>query len=150
MQGIRGFLQTNAGKSIAIAAVMAAISLLFVVARRNFGPTEAAAFSQNRWFVCSETGKPFQLEVQSGMTFPVRSPHTGRNTGHLAELCYWTADGQIKQQPTPVLLNASVNQPGPTFCPDCGRLVVARNPPPTLGHPPPTRAQYESKKPGEE
>ena len=55
----------------------------------------------------------------------------------------WTKDGKIKQDPTPVLLNEYAGKPGPTFCPDCGRRVVAHNPPPVIGaKPPPTKEEY--------
>jgi hypothetical protein len=64
------------------------------------------------------------------------------NTGYPAEACYWTADGGTKTEPTWVLMNAVLGKPGPTFCPDCGRLVVARNPMPGPGvKPPPTQQE---------
>ena len=60
---------------------------------------------------------------------PVKSPHSGKETGYEPERCYWTADGKPKPEPTYVLLNAAVGKPGPTFCQDCKRLVVGLNPP---------------------
>ena len=108
---------------------------------------DLAEDSRNRWFVCTETGKPFRKELETGMTFPVESPHSGKPTGVLAELCYWTTDGQPKQDPTPVLLNDRAGKTGPTFCPDCGRLVVAHNPVPLAGaKPPPTQAEYAARR----
>jgi len=41
-------------------------------------------------------------------------------------------------------MNTYIGKPEPTFCPDCGRLVVARNPVAQPGmRPPPTREQWE-------
>ena len=57
---------------------------------------------------------------------------------------FWTKDGKPKQDPTPVLLNSWIGKSGPTFCPDCGRLVVGHNPiPGPNSKPPPTKADYE-------
>jgi hypothetical protein len=64
---------------------------------------------------------------------PVTGP-TGK-PAFRAELCYWTRDGKVKETPTPVLLNKYRNLPEPTYCPDCGRLVVLLNPPPLLDVP---------------
>jgi len=73
---------------------------------------------------------------------PVLAP-SGKNTGYEAELCYWTKDGKPKETPTPVLLNIYKGIKGPTFCPDCGRLVVGHNPPAMEGaKPPPTKDEY--------
>ena len=80
------------------------------------------------------------------MTMPVLSPFSGKNTGYPAELCYWTKDGSIKTDPTPVLLNTYIGDNSPTFCPDCGRLVVGHNPRAVAGaHAPPTKQEWESK-----
>ena len=93
-------------------------------------------------FVDSETGKTFTLELKRGMTFPVISPYTGRATGYQPEACFWNADGTTKSTPTYVILNSDLGKSGPTFCPDCGRLVVPHNPPPSGQRPPPTRDEY--------
>lgn len=103
--------------------------------------------SRKPWFICTETGKPFRYAVEAGTKIPVPSPFSGKDTGMPAELCYWTKDGGFKEDPTPVLLNASVGKPGPTFCPDCGRLVIGNNPLPTEGaKPPPTQAEYAQRR----
>ena len=57
-----------------------------------------------------------------------------------------TLGSEAKDKPTPVLLNQYVNKPGPTFCPDCGRLVRMHNPGPAVGvKPPPTKAEYDQR-----
>ena len=71
------------------------------------------------------TGKTFEHEVAVGDKLPLKAP-SGGMTGYPAEFCYWTKDGKIKKDPTPVLLNARVGKPGPTFCPDCGRSLVVK------------------------
>ncbi len=97
-------------------------------------------------YICSETGKTFRHTNQMGEEIPILSPYSGQNTGYVAERCYWNADGTIKKKPTYVLLNSDL--PGkenePTFCPDCGRLVVGHNPAPDPNnpHPPPTRDEW--------
>ena len=101
-----------------------------------------------RWFADAETRQPFQQKIELGMTMPVKSPFTHRATGYPAELCYWTKDGKPKTTPTPVLLNSDLGIDGPTFCPDCGRLVVGHNPAPEPGmKAPPTREDYERSHP---
>ncbi|HVX83452.1 MAG TPA: hypothetical protein VH253_01410 [Phycisphaerae bacterium] len=110
------------------------------------GSQAAAQMADNstRWFVDAETHQAFQKKLALGMTVPVKSPYTNRATGYPAELCYWTKDGKPKKDPTPVLLNSEVGIDGPTFCPDCGRLVVGRNPAPEARmKAPPTQEEYE-------
>lgn len=107
--------------------------------------SEAGAGSARRWFVCTETKKAFQLDLQIGMTIPVKSPYSGKETGYPAELCYWNEDGSIRKEPTPVLLNRYLGDKSPTYCPDCGRLVVLRNPPPEAGKAPPKKTDKTSK-----
>lgn len=98
---------------------------------------------RTRIFVDATTGLGFRHELELGETIPVEAPSGGK-TGYPAELCYWTKDGQPKSDPTPVLLNSYIGKPGPTFCPDCGRLVVPRNPMAMPGmRPPPTREEWE-------
>lgn len=107
------------------------------------GPSPAVAASTHGQFICAETGKPFSLTITPGLTLPVRSPYSGKDTGYPAELCYWTKDGAIRTEPVPVLLNSYLGRRDPTFCPDCGRLVRSRNPQPVPGSAPPTRQQYK-------
>src|SRR5262252_3895942 len=105
-----------------------------------------ASISAHRVFIDADTNKPFNIELKTGMTVPVASPYSGKNTGFPAEMCYWTKDGQPKDTPTPVLLNSYKGSHDPTFCPDCGRLVVGHNPHPMPGSkPPPTAQEYRSR-----
>ncbi len=143
LPGAREFFRTSAGKGVAVALSVVAVVAFFFSVRTNLGDSEAAANSKNRLFICAETGKTFYKELEIGMQIPVESPHSGKATGHEAEMCYWTKDGQIKTDATPVLLNMHVGKAEPTFCPDCGRRVTPLNPAPSAGQrPPPTQAEW--------
>jgi hypothetical protein len=97
-------------------------------------------------YICTETGKVFRHKNVLGETLPIYSRYSGKNTGMPAEACYWTADGHPKTDPTWVLLNEEQGKSGPTFCPDCGRLVVGHNPRPGSGvKPPPNRAEFAAR-----
>jgi hypothetical protein len=80
--------------------------------------------------ICAETGKHYVHDLQEGERYPVYSPFTKGRTGYRAEKCYWTREGKAKLEPTFVLLDEYVGKPGPTLCPDCGRLVEPHNPMP--------------------
>jgi hypothetical protein len=139
-----GFFDSAAGKIAAVVICAAALLILYVVAR----PRQTAAdLSSRRTFICSETHKAFTVTLQPGMTIPVKSPYSGKNTGYPAELCYWTRDGGVRKDPVPVLLKRTLDpSAGPTFCPDCGRLVVGHNPAPSPGKPPPpTEEEYAAR-----
>jgi len=141
--------KSTLGKVMLGVVLVAAAFLCFVELRGFFGVSSAAAIANDRIFICSETNKTFHVNLEDlvGKSFPVYSPLSGKNTGYPAELCYWTADGKQKSDPTPVLLNSFIGKPEPTFCPDCGRLVVAHNPIAQPGAtPPPTRAEYEAQR----
>jgi hypothetical protein len=125
----------------ALAVIGAVGSFLFL--RNYLGQSPAGAASADRVFMCAETGKSFNYTLRRGDTLPVRSPHSGRNTGYPAELCNWTPSGGVSDTFTPVLLNSVLGKSDPTFCPTCGRLVVPHNPPADPNRkPPPTRAEY--------
>ena len=134
------FARTGGGKVAAVAIIAAAVALM-VYSVRGFSRSEGAALTSERPFICAETGKTFTYKIKLGDTFPVESPHTGKRTGYHAEACYWTKDGKIKPEPTYVLLNRYLNKSGPTFCPDCGRLVREMNDPPMEGQAPPPTAE---------
>ena len=148
MDAIREFLNKPVGKIIGAAIGIAALMASGWIMYRYLGPTDAERASRDRVYIDSETGKTFTHSLQIGDTIPLVSPSTGRPTGYPAEMCYWTPDGHLKDDPTPVLLNQYVGKKGPTFCPDCGRLVVPHNPKPNpQDKPPPTLAEYNARHP---
>jgi hypothetical protein len=122
----------------------AAVAVLILVVHAFSGNSGAGEDSHHRWFVCAETQRPFRARVEIGTSIPVMSPFSHRATGYPAELCYWTKEGTITREPTPVLLRRFLDPAdnSPTFCPDCGRLVVAHNPPPIQGQVPPTQEEW--------
>lgn len=145
MAGVREFLQTKAGAGVGIVLAIAAVGLVVWSVSSNLGDSAAAANARERVFICAETSKPFNHELVVGESIPVKSPHSGKNTGYPAELCYWTADGGVKDEPTAVLMNNLAGKPGRTYCPDCKRLVVGFNPRAMPGmKPPPTASEQHS------
>lgn len=138
----------RAGTALIVVIVLATVVVAVKVMRGALAPPPAIQVAETRIFVDSETGKSFTARLTAGMTIPITSPYTGRKTGYPAELCYWSKDGHIMSDPTPVLLNSYLGKPGPTFCPYCGRLVVPHNPMPHPGsRPPPTLAEYKAAHP---
>ena len=148
--GLREFLNSPTGKNLAIGGAILMVLVAVFLVWRAMGPGEAEALSRDRAFIDAQTMKGFNHFIAIGETIPIDAPSGGK-TGYPAELCYWTKDGKTKKIATAVLLNANVGRPGPTFCPDCGRLVTALNAPPIDGVPdaeqrvPPTQAEYEKK-----
>jgi hypothetical protein len=103
-----------------------------------------AADSSLVWFMDAD-GNAYQQRLELGQA-EFKNPKTGKQA-FKAELCYWTKDGKKKTGGTKVLMNRYKGLEGPTFCPDCGRLVVDRNPVPIEGlevKVPPTKAEYEA------
>ena len=142
MESIRQFFESAGGKVTALVLLLAGGYLLYRQIHVGSGAAMIEAANE-RPFVCSETLKGFDHELVKGETIPIYSPYSGKNTGYPAELCYWNKDGTAKSTPTYVLLNKWIGKPGPTFCPDCGRLVTVRNPMPGPGvQPPPTEQEY--------
>jgi hypothetical protein len=138
-----GFLQTKAGKAVAIGGAVVALGVCLFSVMGSLGGTGVASNRGN--FVDAETGRAFAHTLVRGETMPVVSPYSGKRTGYLAEMCGWTRDGKVRSEPVPVLLNQAAGKPGPTFCPDCGRLVVANNPAAAEGMtPPPTESEYRA------
>ena len=146
MQGIREFLNSDKGKYAAVGLTAVVVLVAAFVAYQSLGPSDAMAASRGRVFIDAETGETFTHEITAGETSPVDAP-SGKKTGYEAEPCFWTADGQVKDDPTYVLMNRHAGKDGPTFCPDCGRLVTDLNPPPIAGaKPPPTEAEYAARR----
>ena len=141
--GLREFLNSPRGKALSLSAVVVMLAVAGLFIWRSLGPSDAEAISRDRIFIDAKTMKPFEHELKVGDTIPTKAP-SGGDTGYPAELCYWTKDGKPKDTPTPVLLKSWLGDNGPTFCPDCGRLVVGHNPPAAPGKkPPPTQAEYK-------
>lgn len=139
MAGVREFLQTKAGTVLGIVLAILAIGAVVWSISSNVGDSAAAANARERVFICAETGEPFNHELVVGESVPVKSPHSGKPTGYPAELCYWTAEGDVKDEPTAVLMNNIIGKPGRTYCPDCKRLVVGFNPRAMPGMQPPPK-----------
>jgi hypothetical protein len=146
MSKMRDLLRGPVGKIVAMIAIAIGLFVIYRNGRDLVGESSLASDSRNRIYIDAETGKSFEHRLQMGDTTPIESPYTHKKTGYPAELCYWTADGKRKHDPTPVLLNRYANKKGPTFCPDCKRLVVPMNP---IGQtPPPTETEYNERKKG--
>jgi hypothetical protein len=144
--GLREFLNSPKGKGLAIGGAVMLIIVAGVFIWRAIGPSEAQSLARDRMFIDAKTGKEFKHELSAGEMIPVDAPSGGK-TGYPAEACYWTKDGKTKTQPTWVLLKEAVeHKPVPTFCPDCGRLVMGHNPlPKPGGKPPPTEEEYKAR-----
>jgi hypothetical protein len=142
MERLRQFFRTPAG--MAVAGVLVAIGLVIAIGTiRGVMVSEAESIAGTRMYVDSATGKPFRVKLKIGMTAPVEAPSGGK-TGFPAESCYWTKEGKPKKEATYLLLNMVKGSKEPTFCPDCGRLVVPHNPVADEGlTPPPTKEEYE-------
>ena len=144
MNRIRDFLNTDRGFYVGAGIAALAVLLAIWAIAAQFGSSPARRSAQ-RIFIDANTNEQFSYTLSMGETIPVPSPHSGgARVGYDAEPCYWTAAGTIKQEPTWVLPRVKVDpQAEATFCPDCGRLVVPRNPVPAADSPPPpTREQY--------
>jgi hypothetical protein len=147
---INEFSATPKGKIALGVITLISVVLFWRVFAGGSSWERQAAANAGRWtFICTETKKTFELKTDENTPNPAPSPYSGKNTGVYAEACYWTADGKVKDEPTWVLLNERIGKPGPTFCPDCGRLVTEMNPSPMYQHEaPPTKQEYEtSRKP---
>lgn len=139
------FLETAAGKAAAVTFVLLALAAAIYLGVTSFGGGAEAAAANQRMFIDAKTGQPFPYELTIGDMIPVNAP-SGGNTGYPAEQCNWTADGKPGTKITYVLMNDWVGKPGPTFCPDCKRRVIANNPPALEGaKAPPTESEMRSR-----
>jgi hypothetical protein len=144
MTWLRNSLESQKGKSIAIVLAIGAIGASLYMIKSALSSSVVSA-EHRRIFVDAQTGRPFYHDLEKGEVIPVDAP-SGQKTGFPAELCYWTKEGQPKQDPTAVLMNSWIGKSGPTFCPECGRLVVPNNPPASPGRrPPPTQQEYQER-----
>lgn len=146
LEKFKEFLRGPYGKIVGVAIVIVGLAVVYVNGRDLFGESKLASDSRDRWFIDAESNKAFRYRIKLGDQFPIESPFTHKKTGFPAELCFWTKDGKVKNEPTPVLLNQVVGKRGPTFCPDCGRLVVQFNPMATYARtPPPTESEFKNR-----
>jgi hypothetical protein len=142
LEAIRKFLESSAGKAVAVLLVLAGLTGAFFAVRGVF-TSEAEQEARDRMFIDAETGKAFPYTLEMGTPIPIKAP-SGKLSGYPAEACYWTKEGKPKNDPTWVFVS-SVWKGGnePTFCPDCGRLVVGHNPRAKEGATaPPTKEEY--------
>ena len=143
MDRIRKFLQSSGGTTAVVVGIIICIGAAVWSIWNNFKQDSAVAAANSVMFVDIENGKAFPVELTPSMTYPVKSPFTGHTTGYRAEMCGWTKDGHVRKEPFYVVLNQELGKSGPTFCPDCGRLVVPHNPKAVEGRrPPPTQQEY--------
>lgn len=143
---VREFLDSVAGKVTVGILLVAMAGMVYWSAKSSFG-SSAANMASDRVFVCSKTGKSFNHTLARGEKLPVYSKYSGENTGFPAEMCFWNADGSIRKDGVPVLLNQYKGDSNPTFCPECGRLVIGHNPPADPSRKPPaTKAEWQSRK----
>lgn len=148
MNRIREFLNTPAGRYVSFGVAGLGVLLMgwLVVSQFTGG---IASRSAKRIFIDSNTNEQFQYTLSKGEMIPVPSPHSdGARVGFEAEPCYWTKEGGVKDEPTWVLPKVKVNpDAGPTFCHDCGRLVVPLNPLPLPGTSvPPSETEYKARR----
>lgn len=142
-RGVRAFLNGPMGKSVSVLILLAGILIAGVVLYSDLRPSAVVDSVTRPLFIDADNEQSFRQTISPGMTIPVKSPFSGKQTGYPAELCNWTKDGHVASEATPVLMNEWINKPGPTFCPVCSRLVVHHNPGAVEGQaPPPTREQY--------
>jgi hypothetical protein len=145
MGSLRAFFNGNGGVAVGVLMVLGAGLALYSSLRS--ATATGGGLANERIYIDAKTGLPYKITVTASTPSPAPAP-SGDYTGYPAELCYWTADGHIKDTPTPVLLEnlKTPGYSGPTFCPDCGRLVVGHNPRPQPGDaPPPTKDEWMQK-----
>lgn len=122
-------------KILSIVAAVAAVLVLGIIILRAtlLAPVAPGDFSRHRTVVDSETGEVFKdFGIPDNSSMPWTNPKTGKKTLYQGEACMWTKDGKAKLDPTYVVLNEMIGKPGPTICPDCGRVVVPHNPAPPV------------------
>ncbi len=143
---VQRILHSKIGVGMMVGVIVASVVIVVMQLPHYWGRSESAEELNGRWLICMESRKAYHVNLEDVGSFPAYSPFSKKNTGVEAELCYWTAEGKIKDKPVPVLLNEMVGDSSRTYCPECGRLVVARNPgPPMTTRASPTRAEVEAR-----
>lgn len=143
-KGVREFLASTAGQVVTGLLIAVAVLGLIYSIWSNLGDSNIVRSGNTQMAVCSETGRSFEIELVPGLKFPVKSPYSGKLTGYAAdEVCSWTEDGKVADEPTYVLMGSTYGRKGPTFCPTCHRLVTRNNPYASADrNPPPTEAEF--------
>lgn len=141
---VKEFLEGTLGKALGVGFAVLAVGVMLWLVLSGDGMSAIAADTSARVFI-DEDGNTERRAIEIGQTNDFKGP-TGKPM-FPAEVCYWTKDGKPKTDPTFVLLNEYINKPGPTFCPDCDRLVRGLNPAPDPKNlrPPPTKADWNSR-----
>src|SRR5262249_48654090 len=114
LEAIRKFLKTPVGTIVAVVVLLGCVGVAYSTMRGVF-TSEGAALSADRMIIDASTNKPFRHELSMGEPIPVKAPSGGK-TGYPGEACYWTKDGQIKAEPTWVLVGIWKGSTEPTFC----------------------------------
>lgn len=136
VEKIQAWLRTPAGRLAGLGLAVIAVGFLVWNLMSAFGEDPAAAATNTRVFIDSQTGKTFNVSIRDLQPLPLVTP-AGTKTGYPAEACFWTKDGGIKSEPTFVFVKEYAGIHEATYCPDCGRLVVQLNPSAMPGRTPP-------------
>lgn len=117
----------------------------YLLVLRGDGASEIADDSRTQTLIDAD-GNVFTVHLSETSTETELINSKSGKKGFPVEWCWWTKDGKVREKPFPVLLNQYKGDPGPTFCPDCDRLVVPHNPQALPGLPPPklppTKSEY--------
>ncbi|MEM7621690.1 MAG: hypothetical protein AAF235_00630 [Planctomycetota bacterium] len=115
------------------ALVLAALAVVLVTGGGGVSAGTLAAASERREMIDVKTGDVFvDYLIRPGDSIPYLHPDTGEPSLYPAELCFWTEDGLVREEPVYVLLNTYKGETEPTRCPDCGRVVRMHNPFPDM------------------
>lgn len=94
----------------------------------GLGEPDFVANANMRVLMDSETGEQFEIEISPDTEpYPHVNPKTGTTTLFPTEVCYARGCGSFPKG-TRVILNVWLDKKGPTYCPNCGALVVPMNP----------------------
>lgn len=104
------------------------------VAWFTLGGQSQLDLANERVYMCNECGEFRPHLPREGEIEPLKCPKCGAMAYYETEKCFWTkgSDGEwkAKTQPSFAILKQRIdpNSTEETFCPDCGRKVVGRNP----------------------
>ena len=93
-----------------------------------FGTPDDIREANTRILRDSNTGELVAVEITLDTPpYPLKNKSTGTNTLYPTEVCWARECGNLPEG-TRVILNAWLKKDGPTYCQNCGALVVPRNP----------------------